>query len=466
MVRRYKKRPPRLFKNKKGRYIKTKRRKLYINSPLTSKQLVNVIVGNFEQKTKKRRKKAKKGELSSGSKSGISKTDLVSLIQLITPKAGDPGPPGQLGAIGHQGYDGIPGAPGMHGVDGRNGARGLPGRTLRRNEVEIVRDINNKVSRNSLDAVYHDKFGIAPPAGMHKLDLIYELIDPSNGAPPIINFSRGFGGIVQDLGLEINLSSRRVRQSVSLESSAQPRQATPFRPQTRSRTRSGITSSHDLNNPLISSSSSRSAYSAGESAGPLTILGSVASRPVTSFDDILLGSVEDGEATESEGSGKTKSGKGLYDDEIESIMQKYVNKGFKGVYSIDEVPNIPVSDVMAFIMNLEPSYKSGSHWIAVYIDTKHDKSLEYYDSFADDPSYQFMKNVNILIKKLDPSVYLKFKVNRIVNQRANSSNCGWFAMKFLFDRFAGIPFKECTGYSDVINSEQKIEQFKHKFNYV
>ena len=121
---------------------------------------------------------------------------------------------------------------------------------------------------------------------------------------------------------------------------------------------------------------------------------------------------------------------------------------------------------MAFILNLDPSYKSGSHWVAVFIDTKGDKSIEYYDSYGDDPPKRFYKDIKKLIDKLDPSIYLKFKVNKIKYQRENSSNCGWFAIKFIMDRFNGIPFKDCTGFSKVLQSERRIRNFKSKFNYI
>jgi hypothetical protein len=81
-------------------------------------------------------------------------------------------------------------------------------------------------------------------------------------------------------------------------------------------------------------------------------------------------------------------------------MKDYNNKGFKGVYAIDEVDKIPVSDKMGFILNLDTSDKSGSHWVGVYIDANDDKSVEYYDSFGKDPPERLMKDLKSLIDKL------------------------------------------------------------------
>ena len=51
-----KNRPPRLYRDKKGRYIKLYGKKIYVNSPFGNQQLVKVIINNFEKKYKKGRK--------------------------------------------------------------------------------------------------------------------------------------------------------------------------------------------------------------------------------------------------------------------------------------------------------------------------------------------------------------------------------------------------------------------------
>jgi hypothetical protein len=64
--------------------------------------------------------------------------------------------------------------------------------------------------------------------------------------------------------------------------------------------------------------------------------------------------------------------------------------------------------------------------------------------------------------KLHAQTYLKFKENKIAVQDADSSNCGYFAAKFLIDRFRGVPFKEVTGYDDSVKGEKDIEAFKKR----
>ena len=96
-----------------------------------------------------------------------------------------------------------------------------------------------------------------------------------------------------------------------------------------------------------------------------------------------------------------------------------------------------------------------------------DRSLEYFDSFGEPPTLDFMKNIKKVINVLDPETCLKFKVNKIKQQRVNSDTCGYFAMHFLMQRYAGVPFSKITKYNEmqkcVTNkSEEKIKAFKKK----
>jgi hypothetical protein len=212
-------------------------------------------------------------------------------------------------------------------------------------------------------------------------------------------------------------------------------------------------------------------------APPGTVILFPASETPTEEEDVVRSrsslavtsekSEKEGKSTDKpeEGSEQTGKGKpipgGLYSDQIEKIMNRY--KNFQGVYASNELNELPTRKRMGFIMNLDPNYKSGSHWVGVYIDTEKDMSVEYYDSFGDPPTKNFMKDIKKIIDKINPDVYLKFKVNKIKRQSANSDNCGIFAIKFLMDRFQGKPFVDCSGYSDVVNGEKEIKKLRTKF---
>lgn len=164
---------------------------------------------------------------------------------------------------------------------------------------------------------------------------------------------------------------------------------------------------------------------------------------------------------------------GLYSDQIAKIMMKFKPNGFIGVVAADELDQLVEPskglDKFGFVMNKDTSDKPGSHWLAVYVDLVDDMSVEYYDSFAEEPDDIFLEQIKTLLDSHDLDVYLKFKVNRIKEQAENSVLCGFHAMKFLMDRFNGKPFKECSGYSDVRKQEHlaggMLDKFD-KFGYI
>jgi hypothetical protein len=141
-------------------------------------------------------------------------------------------------------------------------------------------------------------------------------------------------------------------------------------------------------------------------------------------------------------------------------MKPYKKYGWKGVYDVSDIPNIPTSNHMSFIINVSPLSEKIGHWVAVNI-IKNDV-VEYYDPLAEEPSKQFMKNIKVLIDKLHPDSYMKLKINRVQVQES-SANCGWHSMKFLIGRYEGKLFKECSCYSMVRKAEKNIEKFKEKF---
>jgi len=163
--------------------------------------------------------------------------------------------------------------------------------------------------------------------------------------------------------------------------------------------------------------------------------------------------------------GKFYTGKGLRTSEIDNMMGDI--PGFIGTFPANFYKFLPknLPKKFGFVMNLDKSDKPGSHWVAVYVDTKDDMSIEYYDSFAMPPTKGFMKQIKRVVDKLNPNVYLKFKVNGIVDQKTTTSNCGWHCMNFLLKRFMDKPFKTVTKY-DAVNGENEVQTLKQKFGYI
>lgn len=164
---------------------------------------------------------------------------------------------------------------------------------------------------------------------------------------------------------------------------------------------------------------------------------------------------------EVEGDGMHLSGKGLTDMQINQMMKRY--KRYMGTFASDEMKQIPVKRQMGFIINTQPRSKGKGHWVACYIDTLKDMSVEYYDSFAQEPSNAFLVGLKAIVDKLKPSIYLKFKVNRIKEQKINSSDCGYHSMNFLINRFNGASFKECSGYNQYAKGVRDVNNLKQRF---
>lgn len=171
--------------------------------------------------------------------------------------------------------------------------------------------------------------------------------------------------------------------------------------------------------------------------------------------------------TNQSGPGKKYTGKGLNTNEIDKMMRPF-GKQYLGTFPADYLKHFPTSlpRRFGFVMNLDKTEKPGSHWVAVLVDAKRDMSIEYYDSFAEEPSNDFLRDIKKVIDQMNINLYLKLKINKIIEQDSNTANCGWHSMNFLSRRFNDIPFREVTKYDDSKNCEKSINAFKEKFGYI
>ena len=166
-----------------------------------------------------------------------------------------------------------------------------------------------------------------------------------------------------------------------------------------------------------------------------------------------------------DGSGRKKAG--LYDVQIDDAMKAYPD--YLGSFAIDELDSL-VKKIKngrwGAIINLSKRADGGSHWVSLFGDGRPEGSLsiEYYDSFGDEAPQEVIDELPRIVKAMKAPGYLKFKENLIQKQDVKSSNCGYFAMSFLIDRFRGKPFSDCSGYDDHLKGERNIEEFKKKLN--
>lgn len=150
--------------------------------------------------------------------------------------------------------------------------------------------------------------------------------------------------------------------------------------------------------------------------------------------------------------------------ELESLAEFFEIPNFQCVMN-DEMLKMPFHDGY-WIVNLEDSSESGSHWVAVIV--KNGKKL-YWDSFAAPPSLQ----VTDFLHKTSS----KYMFNNRIIQDLKSVLCGWYCMGLIIfchhfkdavsdDLFvlADI-WSECFFNNYKLNDKQLKWIFKNKFNY-
>jgi len=106
--------------------------------------------------------------------------------------------------------------------------------------------------------------------------------------------------------------------------------------------------------------------------------------------------------------------KGLYDTQIHKIMENKA-KRFVPVIMSDEIPTLlpyvsPKTKEFGFIINSTSSKTSGQHWRAVFIDVPNSE-IDYYDSLVSQPTKEFLRDIKLLVDKINPNTYMKLKIN-------------------------------------------------------
>ena len=129
---------------------------------------------------------------------------------------------------------------------------------------------------------------------------------------------------------------------------------------------------------------------------------------------------------------------------------KYLNIPINNVLSREE--SSPHNHKQAlFIYNLEPSYMSGSHWVATYVKNG---IINYFDSFGMPP---FQEIVNHAKRK---NMTLSHQSDQI--QNLMTTTCGYFCLYFLNEMSKGRSYYDLL---KVFNSHNTMENEKYIENY-
>jgi hypothetical protein len=81
---------------------------------------------------------------------------------------------------------------------------------------------------------------------------------------------------------------------------------------------------------------------------------------------------------------------------------------------------------IGIVYNLDPHFKSGSHWVATFIDLKR-KTCHYFDSYGMEPPPQIATFMKWLAKQ-DPEMRLHYNSKRL---QYKNSECGVYCLMFL-----------------------------------
>lgn len=120
---------------------------------------------------------------------------------------------------------------------------------------------------------------------------------------------------------------------------------------------------------------------------------------------------------------------------IDAIMRgdKHTAPLFLGVYAADTLPRVLHSYPSMLIANTDCISKSGSHWIAVFIDEN--GNGEFFDSYGMPPIIKEHRQfLNRLCKKW------KYNVKKL--QAYNSSVCGEYCLLYLMHKAHGYSLKQ------------------------
>ena len=126
-----------------------------------------------------------------------------------------------------------------------------------------------------------------------------------------------------------------------------------------------------------------------------------------------------------------EGGRKMDNTTINHVLKKHplTKKYFKGVYSRNTLPkfeNDKRRRKMFLVVNTDPSYKDGSHWIVLMLNT-HGKKNIYFDSYGLPPQYYVFK------KFLENNyTYSKKQV-----QHPLSTACGQWCIFFIWEKCKG-----------------------------
>ena len=135
---------------------------------------------------------------------------------------------------------------------------------------------------------------------------------------------------------------------------------------------------------------------------------------------------------------------GMYDYELDTIMNKYPN--YLGSFSHDEIPPLK-NQLFSCIINYHNANEEGSHWVCLFHHPSH-PYIQFFDSYGIVPSDTIQYKCRQYLNKK-----IQYSTHRI--QNIKSSYCGLYCLYFLIMRYCGM------NYYDIIYQFQNNGSIKN-----
>lgn len=114
---------------------------------------------------------------------------------------------------------------------------------------------------------------------------------------------------------------------------------------------------------------------------------------------------------------------------------------------------------IGIIFNLDPHYKSGSHWVSLFVNIGKGE-IYYFDSVGDAPDKQIVKLMNAITEQ-GKKVNIKFsqEINKKQHQFGDTE-CGMYSLYFIINMLRDISFKT---FQNEHFTDELMTQFREKY---
>jgi len=166
-----------------------------------------------------------------------------------------------------------------------------------------------------------------------------------------------------------------------------------------------------------------------------------------------------------------KQYEGLYDDfffmgtvpiDFDEVIDQYKNIDLCEMYlGKSKITHGKKVRRYGFVFNLDPSYKSGSHWVCMFIDLTGKNYIGFFDSYGHPPPNRILKLIEKLIEQAREciGITLRYKCNTVQHQH-KGTECGVYCLYFIYQCLRGISFEKIT---ETIILDDDVNQFRHVF---